>query len=58
MFEPEEEYVNIVPNISKDLISFLSATFGKPFYGPLYLVQKEEEGEKVTADADTDFDAE
>ncbi len=47
MFEPEEEYVNILPNISKKILILLSNTFGKPFYGPLYLVQKEEEGEKV-----------
>lgn len=57
MFEPDEEYVNIVPNISKDLISFLSATFRKPFYGPLYLVQKEEEGEKVNPKKNDGFDS-
>jgi len=47
MFEPEEEYVTILPNISKDIISSLSHAFRKPFYDPLYLVRKDEEGEKV-----------
>lgn len=47
MFEPEEGYQTILPNISKDTISSLSNTFRKPFYDPLYLVRKVEEGEKV-----------
>lgn len=47
MFEPEEEYVTTLPNISKDIISSLCNTFRKPFYHPLYRVEKEEEGEKV-----------
>lgn len=50
MFEPEEEYQAILPNISKDLIVSLINSFGKQFYDPLYAVRKEEEGEKVNVE--------
>lgn len=43
MFEPEEEYQAVLPNISKDIISLLCSNFRKPFYGPQHHIQKEKE---------------
>jgi predicted helicase len=47
IFEPEEEYQAVLPNISKEIISSLSGIYKKHFYDPLDGVRKDEEGEKV-----------
>lgn len=47
IFEPEEEYQAVLPNISKEIISSLCSIYKKQFYDPMYGIRKEEEGEKV-----------
>ncbi len=55
IFEPDEEYVTVLPNISNDLIVSLINSFGKQFYDPMYGIRKEEQGEKVDSEKKQGF---